>query len=50
LSAAPGLRAAQPLFDSGIEQVMVLHPLGQQLQTKCELASPRPMLIELLVE
>ena len=45
-----GFEAAQPLFDRGIEQVMVFEPLGQELQAQREFAPPRAVLVELFVE
>ena len=44
------LQPAQAFFNPGVEQIVVFHPLGQQLQTQAELATPRAMLVKLLVE
>src|SRR6185369_2748755 len=44
------LQPAQTLLHRGVEQVMVLQPLRQRFQPQRELAPPRAMLVELLVE
>jgi hypothetical protein len=45
-----GLQAAQAFLDACIEQFVVFHPLGQQLQAQGELAPPCAVLVKLLVE
>ena len=45
-----GFEPAQALFDPCVEQFVVFHPLGKELQTQPEFTAPRPVLVKLLVE
>ena len=44
------LQAMQPLFHGRVEQVVILHPPGEQLEPQRELASPQAVLVKLIVE
>ena len=45
-----GLQTLEAVLQRRIEQLMILHPVAQQLQAQAELPAPCTMLVELLVE
>ena len=44
------LQPLQPLFDPGVKQFVILHPLAKQFEAQAEFPSPCAVLIKLLVE
>ena len=44
------LQTLETVLQRGVKKVVVLHPVAQQLQAQAELAAPRAVLVELLIE